>query len=210
MRERDKKLVSITVLFMAFAILPISCDVLCNDSCGCGPSPETKDFNILSFETRTVDANGNELDPLSFQPYDQVYKEFGIDEYEFISYESNSKIMTGIPGVAYACSPIPPKSQEKLITLEIYNTSELVLGDGTTLKVGDLLNSFFEIDSDYISEPKSIEDFFAEPVELYNYEKFRLSFTKNPEKETLITFSLHFIFENNKEITANNIVLSIM
>lgn len=202
-----KKSLVTALLFSFLALLPISCDLVCNDSCGCGSQTEAKDFKIISFEMFTVNLNGEELSQDLTQPYNQVLKTFKIKEIEMLSYIESSNL--GIPGVALACSPLPPKSQEKLEGLKIFNTKEVTLGDGTVLKAGDILNDFFEINYYFISDSAPIEEFFSENRIIYLDDYFKLSFIKDPKMEIVIEFSMQLIFENGREISINGEKLNI-
>ena len=96
-----------------------------------------------------------------------------------------------------------------MIGITIYNLKEVELGDGTILKIGDKLNDFFEINSIYDNSSRSIDDFFMEPQLIFLDEKLRLFFTKDPEKETVIEFSIQFLFEKNQELVIKSTLLKI-
>lgn len=208
MGTSSKNSIATFTIFLILALLPVSCDVLCNNSCGCGPLPEVKDFRIVSFSASTYHLDGMQLaDDIAFA-YNEVYKVLRVEEFEFLSHVDPSS--TGFfPGVAFACSPMPPKSANALLDMEIYNSNEVILGDGTVLQVGEIINNYFEIGTDYTADPKTLDDFFIEKHEIYSDEPFKLYFTKNPEKETIITFSIRFLLENQEEKVLNNVILKI-
>ena len=207
MKNLYKKSIASSLLFSFFALLPISCDFVCNDSCGCGPQVQVNDFNIVSFEILTVNNQGEELNPDIAHPYTQVLKTFKIKDIEMISAIESSNF--GLPGVAYACSPMPPKSQDRLEDLKLFNLKEVTLGDGTVLKAGDILNDFFEINYFFVSETKAISEFLSESKTIYLDDYFKLSFIKNPEKEIFLEFSMELIFENGRRISINGEKLNI-
>lgn len=188
-------------LFLLLALLPISCDLVCTDSCGCGPQTQVNDFKIISFEMLTVNTAGEELNPEIPHPYTQVLKTFKVKDIETVSAVESTNF--GIPGVVYACSPIPPKSQERLKDLKLFNLKEVELGDGTILKAGDILNDFFEINYFFVSETKPIEEFLSENTDIYLEDYYKLSFIKDPEKEVIIEFSMELTFENGRTISVN-------
>lgn len=193
-------------LFLVLALLPISCDLVCNNSCGCGSQTQANDFKIISFEMLTININGEELNSEISQPYNQVFKSFKIKDIETVATVESS---IGIPGVAFACSPPPLRSQETLSELNIFNTKEVTLGDGTVIKVGDNLNDLFEINYFFVSDTKPIEEFLSENKVIYLDDYFKLSFIKAPQKQVVIEFSIQFIFENGREISINDQKLSI-
>ncbi|MBN3519646.1 hypothetical protein JYB62_06480 [Algoriphagus lutimaris] len=203
-----KNSITTLLIFLVLALLPISCDVVCNNPCGCGPAPQVRNFNIISFSSASYNLNGIKVSNELFLPYNEVYKSIKVEDFEFVSQaEPDSK--GNFPGLAFACSPVPPKSTNSLLYLEIYNSNEVTLGDGTVLKVGEVLNDYFEISSDFTTSPKSIADFFTEKQEIYSFEPFKLYFIKNPEKEIVITFSVRFFLENQVEKVLNEVILSI-
>ncbi len=192
---------------MLLALLPISCDIVCNDTCGCGSQTQVNDFKIISFEMLTVNTQGEEVNPEIPQPYQQILKTFKIKDIEVLSNIESSTF--GVPGVVYACSPIPPKSQERLEDLKLFNLKEVTLGDGTVLKAGDILNDLFQINYYFVSETKPIEEFLSENNTLYLDDYYKLTFIKDPKKEVIIEFSLQLIFENGRTISVNNEQLNI-
>lgn len=208
MRNSKKKFFTTLFLLGFLAFLPISCDVLCNNSCGCGPVPETKNFSVISFSSSTVNSQGQEIPAEEFGFYNEVHKELKVQDFELVSF-LDLPSSPSIPGIAFACDPLPPKSIDELVFIEIYNSKEVTLDDGTVLKVGEILNDFFTINTAYTTDPKNISDFFSQSWEIYFYEPFNLHFSKNPGKEIVITFSIRFLLENEKEISLNDVILSI-
>ncbi|MEN2282550.1 hypothetical protein AAGF08_10465 [Algoriphagus sp. SE2] len=207
MRSFYKNSLATVSLFLLLALIPISCDLVCTDSCGCGSKTQISDFKIISLEMLTVNTDGEELNPEIPQPYKQILKTLKIKDIEIVSAIESSNF--GLPGVAYACSPIPPKSQERLEDLKLFNLKEVELGDGTVLKPGDLLNDFFEINYFSASDTKPIQEFVSENIIIYLDDYYKLSFIKDPGKEVVIEFSMQLIFENGRTISVNNEKLSI-
>ena len=210
MKTNLKKFLGTCFIYIFMMVVPFSCntDVFCNNSCGCDPLPPARNFEVKSFSTKNLNTSGQEITTDDFLPYNQVYKQISINGYEFLSFQEN-EAKGSFPGVAYACSIAPPSSEYRILGMNIYNLKEVTLGDGTVLKVGDLLNDYFEINSYFDNTSSKIEDFFMEPRPLYLTESFRLFFMKNPEKETIIEFSIQFSFEKNKQVSINNTVLKI-
>lgn len=211
MKANLKRLIGTCFIYAFMMVIPFSCnvDLLCNNSCGCDPLPQASPFEVKSLAAATYDITGKEVTSDDFFPYDQVYKQISIKDYQFITQIEPTPLTGSIPGVAYACSIAPPSSVNRLIGITIYNLKEVELGDGTILKVGDELNDFFEINSFYDNSSRSIDDFFMEPQLIFLDEKLRLFFTKDPEKETVIEFSIQFLFEKNQELVINSTLLKI-
>jgi len=207
MRNIYKNSIATTTLFLLLAIFPISCDLVCNNTCGCGSQTRINDFKIISFKMLTTNPNGEEISPNSTQPYEQVLKTFKIKDIEMVA--AIPSTFFGIPGVVLACSPIPPKSQERLKEIKIFNTKEVTLGDGTVLKPGDLLNEFFQMNYYFASSNEPIEEFLSEERTIYLDDYFKLIFIKAPQKQVVIEFSMLFIFESGSEISISDEKLSI-
>jgi hypothetical protein len=207
MRRTIKNTLATFGLFAFMAMLPISCGLVCTDSCGCGPQPVASDFRILSFNMMTLDSNGTEISSETFLPFDQVRKVFGVDNFEMLA--TSESTFSGFPGFAFACSPLPPKSIESLIDLKIYNTKEVEFEDGTIFKVGDILNDYFEMSTYFSSDAKSISDFLMDGHQLFLDELIQLFFTKNPQKQMVINFNMEFTLETGRKLSLNDQTLSI-
>jgi len=196
------------ILFVFISLLPISCGILCNDPCGCGPRFEVKDFNILSFETLSLTKPGQRVNPTTPLPYDQIFKVFRILETQTLTaLETNSS--NGIPGVAFACSPVSPKSAQQMTGIQLLNSKELTLGDGTVLKVGQDISEFFEINYFFEEKTLSFESFFKEPITIYQEDLFKLGWKQDPKKEIILEFSIRIFMTGGKEFNLNNEILSI-
>lgn len=202
-----KSLATVTV-FAFIALLPISCGILCNDPCGCGPQFEVKDFNILSFETLSLTKPGQRVNPTTPLPYDQIFKVFRILNTQTLSSIENNPAI-GIPGVAFACSPVTPKSAQLMTGIQLLNSKEVALGDGTVLKVGQDITEFFEVN--YFFEEKTLpfESFFKRPLAIYREDLFKLGWKQDPKKEIILEFSIRIFMTSGKEFNLNNEILSI-
>lgn len=208
MSQRNKKLFSTLFLVTALGFLPLGCEVFCNDSCGCGPRYEIKDFRITAFETLTLAEDGQRIDPSTVLPYSQTTKSFRISQFETIALIPNEGSFS-LPGVAWACSPLPPKSIERMTNITLINKKEQVLADGTILQVGDQLNSLVEINYFFASQTQPISDFLEGGLTLYSDDLFKLVWQKDPGKEMVIGFDLHLELENGQGFVLPNEILSI-
>jgi hypothetical protein len=202
-----KSLATVTI-FAFIALLPLSCGITCNDPCGCEPQFEVKDFNILSFETLSLTKLGQRVNPTTPLPYDQIFKAFRILETQTISSIENNTT-NGIPGVAFACSPVTPKSAQQMTGIQLLNSKEVTLGDGTVLKVGQDITEFFEVNYFFVEKTVPFESFFKQPVTVYREDLFKLGWKQDPKKEVILEFSIRIFMTNGKEFNLNNEVLSI-
>ncbi|MFC3414138.1 hypothetical protein [Algoriphagus hitonicola] len=207
MKNYRKKLFSTFFLLIGLGILPMGCEVFCNDSCGCGPQFEVKDFRITAFETLTLAADGQRIDPSTVLPFAQTTKSFRIAQFETIALARNSE--PSFPGIAMACSPIPPKSIERMTNLILINKKEQVLGDGTILQIGDQLNPYVEINYFFASQTSPISDFLEGGLTLFSDDLFKLVWQKDPGKEMVIEFDLQIELEGGRAFVLPNEILSI-
>ncbi len=209
MKLSVKKLTLTGFLFCFFALLPMSCGIFCNDSCGCDPVYEVRDFSISSFETKSLRADGQRVSPETVLPYDEIYKAFLIKEVQVLSANEGDQSISSTFGLAMACSPMPPKSIEKMTGVQLINTKEITLGDGTILELGQDLTELFGISYFFSAETVPISQFFDGPLDVYQEDLFKLEWLKDPEREVVLEFTLRIFFENGKEFTLENEIMSI-
>lgn len=199
----------VTVIVFAFiALLPISCGILCNDPCGCSPQFEVKDFNILSFETLSLTKSGQRVDPNTPLPYDQIFKSFRVLDIQTLSYSEKSETSSML-GLAFACSPITPKSVQMMTDVRLINLKEVTLGDGTVLQLGQDITEFFEVN--YFFEDKTLpfNSFFKKPLTIYQDDLFKLGWIQDPKKEIILEFNIRIFMTGGMEFNLNNEILSI-
>ncbi len=208
MKNLIRKSVATCTLLSILALLPISCGIVCTDSCGCGPQFEVKDFNILSFETLSLTKPGQRVNPTTPLPYDQIFKAFRILDVQTLS-SLNENVTGSIPGVAYACSPVTPKSAQQMTGIQLLNSKEVSLGDGTVLKVGQDITDFFEVNYFFAEQTLPFTSFFKQPLTVYREDLFKLGWKSNPKKEVILEFSIRIFMTGGKEFNLNNEVLSI-
>jgi hypothetical protein len=208
MKNLLKKSFATLGLLSFIALLPISCGVVCNDVCGCGPQFEVQNFKILSFETLPLTKAGQRVNPTTPLPYSEIFKSFRILDVQTISL-NEPKNSFSLPGVGYACSPVSPKSVDLMRGIQVLNSKEVTLGDGTLLKVGDDITKYFGINGFFSEKITPSETFFKAPIEVYRDDLFKLGWKQNPQKELILEFSLRIFFTNGREFNLNNEVLAI-
>ncbi|WP_192349457.1 hypothetical protein [Algoriphagus sp. Y33] len=204
-----RKTITTLSLLSLLTLLPIGCDMFCNDSCDCSSPPALKNFTILSFEASTLGQNGNEVNPLEFLPYDEVLKEIRIKETQTSAANDQLLNFSAIPGVAYACDPIPPKSVTRIESIQLINNEILILDDGEVIEIGDDLTTRFGINNHSAEVPYTIAEFFSEKRALYIDDYFQLNWSSAPHKELRLDFSILIIMEDGQEYSLNHEKLSI-
>jgi hypothetical protein len=208
MKKLIYKYLATVIVFTVIALLPLSCGIVCNDSCGCGPQFEVKDFQIVSFETLSLTKTGQRVNPTTSLPYDQIFKAFRILETQTVA-SGTSNFALGIPGVALACSPLPSKSARQVIGIQLINIKEVTLGDGEILKVGQDITEFFEINYFFSEKTMPFESFFKLPITIYREDIFKLGWRQDPKKEVILEFNIGIFMTDGKEFNLNNEMLSI-
>lgn len=204
-----KKGLLTTGLFTFLALLPMSCGLFCNDSCGCGPVTRPREFVIESFATNTVDDLGNVIPENQSRNYNQIFKSVEIRDIRFTSEaqveESNPTSM----GLAFACSPAPDASINELQLIEIINEVEFTLVDGTEYAIGENLSSLFGISEVYRTNLIPIEEFPQFGAKLYLDDFFKIGLFQNPEKEINLKFTIRLRFNDGQEFLLTDQTLNI-
>lgn len=209
MKPQLKQTITTFSLLTFFALLPISCDMICKDSCGCGKTTAPSSFQILSFEVLTLDKDRNEVNPSEFFPYNEIVKAISIKESEILAKIEPPITFSTIPGIAFACSPLPPLANKRISSIQIINTELAMLNDGEILEIGDDLTTRFGINYLYNTGAMSIAEFFQEKKPVYYGDFFKLSWLNAPERELMLDFSIRIIMEDGTEFSMNHEKLSI-
>ncbi|WP_157963232.1 hypothetical protein [Algoriphagus litoralis] len=204
-----KKLFATVTLFAFFAFLPISCGLLCRDSCGCGPSPKLQEIRIKSLSVSTVDKSGVAVVATEGKAFDQVFKSIRIDEVEFLAEVQNQATAISSFGTAFACSPIPPKSVNALSLIQVINEKEFTTSNGVVYAEGDDISSLFGVNYFFGAELTALEDFLEGGLELYQYEDLKVGLLQNPEKELNLEFKMRLVFDDAQEFVLSNQLLSV-
>ncbi len=210
MKNSWKKLFTTVTLFAFFAFLPISCGLLCRDSCGCGPSPKLQEIRVNSFLVSTVDIAGVEVPESVPNAFDQVFKSIRIDDVEFLSEIQNAPTSFSSFGTAFACSPIPPKTVNALNLIQIISESEFTTSDGIQYSEGETISSLFGGNYFYGAELIALEDFVEGGLELFQYEDLKVGMLANPEKELNLKFTIRLVFDDAQEFLLPNQILNIL
>lgn len=209
MRISIKRGITTLGLFTFLAMLPMSCGLLCRDTCGCGPTPKTSEFEIQSFDSKTKDGSGREISASESRPYDQIYKVLEINDVEFTSAVKDEEQNTGSLGIAFACSPAPPISKNDLQLIEILNETEFSLADGTEYGVGENLVSLFGINRYFSSELESIEEFIGTGRKLNYGDDLYFGLLENPEKDLQLEFTIRLVFNDAQEFLFTDQILNV-
>lgn len=209
MKINQKRLFTTVSLFSLLALMPMSCNLFCYDSCGCGPTPEPYLFVVQSFITQTVDETGTETPETEMKPFDQVFKSLRIEEYELHTQSMIESPRFSSFGTALACSPLPPESKYTLYLVQIINQTEFTLIDGSTFSVGDNISTLFGMSHLYAPGLSTIKNFMAPGLKPSLEDYFKIGFLENPEKELKLKFTIRFVFDNAQEYLLTDQVLNV-
>jgi hypothetical protein len=209
MKNSFKKLFVTVILFAFFAFLPISCGLLCRDSCGCGPSPKLQEIRVNSFLVSTVDNAGTEMSDSVAKAFDQVFKSIRIDDAEFLSEFQNNPTTFSSFGTAFACSPVPPKTVNALNLIQIISEKEFTTSVGIQYSEGEIISSLFGVNYFYGAELTALEDFVEGGLELFQYEDLKVGILVDPKKELNLKFTIRLVFDDAQEFQLPNQILNI-
>ncbi len=208
MNLSPKKYFATFLLFVGLGLLPISCGVVCNDSCGCQPDFEVLDFNITEMEALTLVANGQQVSPEGTFPYNQVVKAIRIKDFQTVS--AAIEVGPTIPGVAYACSPIPPKSTENLVNIQIINLKEFTAPNGQIYTTGDDISDFFGMNYYFEEGVEPIGEFLSNGLEMYADELYKLAWLEEPREELNLVFTIRVQLESGREFSLTDEMLNLI
>ena len=207
MASAFKKSFLTATVFIGLSLLPISCDVICNDSCGCGPDFDVKDFSITSMESITLVSDGQQVSSADTYPFDEVVKGIRVDEFQTLAMsESYSQV---IPGFALACSPRPSQSVENLADIKIINSAEVKLSSGEKLKIGDDISEYFGINYYFSEGTQPISDFLEDTLPIFSDDLLKLAWLNDPMGEISLKFTIQVILDSGREISLTDEVLNI-
>jgi hypothetical protein len=204
-----KKFWSTGILFGFFAFLPMSCGLLCWDSCGCGPSPEKQEIRIKSFLTMPVDQSNTEIPVTETRPFDQSFIRLRIDEVEVKAQSSFEQKPSWTMGTAFACSPAPPVSQNTLYLIQIISEKEFITHDGTQYAIGDNISLLFGMSYFFAQELTTLQNFIAPGLRLTYDDFFKIGLLEDPEKELNLKFTIRLRFDDAQEFLLTDQILNI-
>lgn len=203
------KRVGLTIcLFSFLALIPMSCGIFCQDSCGCGPSAPPQDLVIKSMQILTLGPTAQTVNPLDTLPYTQVFKSLEVKEFEIKLISENYSPSPSL-GLAYACSPLPVYSRDEINAIRIVNKTSVELVDGTTLNPQQDISSYFGMAFFYSDKLSTIQEFIGTGRYFFLGENFKLGFKQSPGKALKLEFDVEVTFKSGKSFILENQVLSI-
>lgn len=208
MRLTAKRIGLTISLFSFLALIPMSCGIFCQDSCGCGPSAPPQDLVIKSMQILTLGPTAQTVNPLDTLPYTQVFKSLEVKEFEIKLISENFSPSPSL-GLAYACSPLPVYSRDEINAIRIVNKTSVALADGNTLNPQQDISSYFGMAFFYTDKLSTIQEFIGTGRYFFLGENFKLGFKQSPGKALKLEFDVEVTFKSGKSFILENQVLSI-
>lgn len=209
MKLNGKRIFTTISLFSILSLLPMSCGLFCNDSCGCGPVTKPREFVIESFATKTVDELGNNIPETQSRNFDKIFKSVEISERKFTSEAKVEDSMHLSLGLAFACSPAPDTSINELQLIEIINEVEFTLADGTEYAIGEKLNSLFGISEVFRTNLIPIEEYPQIGAKLTLDDFFKIGLFQHLGKELQLEFTIRIVFDDAQEFLLTDQTLNV-
>jgi hypothetical protein len=205
-----RKVVLIWIALLLFGIVPTSCDIFCNDSCGCGPLAAVKDFTIKNFGTENIVMNIESFNPESFYDRDQYFKVIKVVDFDLISEGiPNKKTGSMIPG-AFACSPVPSFSVQSVTGLKIINKQETEIAENDLLTINQDISERFLVTDFPQFEGKPIAELLEEERKLELGESLLIQWKDDLQGGTLeLVFDIIISLSDGQEFILENEVMRI-
>lgn len=194
-----KTILSIAGIAVLFTFITISCNT--PTDLNCGPFPDK--FRVTDFSTSTKKVTHYDPSTISIQlseiQSDSIqFNEFAIAMYPVTEVFFSSvfdKINIQFIQSAYACSPIDPASDDKILDIQIYSDKDF----SAEFPAGENLAELFEVYALYMREgPRRVNliDFFAE--EPNAPDQLILLLQSGPSEASEIQFSVLYLQDGEK------------
>ncbi|MCL6261416.1 hypothetical protein M3O96_20115 [Aquiflexum sp. TKW24L] len=198
----NKNFTAFILFLFFFGAIPVSCDILCRDSCGCGKIEKANDFMVKEFQVVNF-IRGQVYNPEVYYKKDEFYKVLDIKEFEFISQSIPNQGMGFIQG-AFACDPGPHMSAESIIDILIINKREWISFEGEIFPIGSDISSHFTI-SDYPHlSGESISDYLASGKRMFLGEGLFLKFESALIEDSDLMFDVEIKLSNGNNYYFQN------
>lgn len=193
-------------LLMIFTVgnVPISCD-FCDDSC-CGESFEESYFQIedMALNFGTYPGYGNDLlakNPADTISFDSLAFALEVSELEYVT-QLQKHATFSMVGTALACSPVPPRSKQEIIEINI--TSDRAISfRGNTIDAGESLNEYVLILEVYPGY--TIEEFLIEqPYFRSDFHSLIFRFATSPNTALDQSFQFELKLDDGQTFTLNS------
>lgn len=204
-----KKLIGIWVGFLAIGVIPMSCDLFCQNPCGCGPMSPSREFSIKDLAIGDLVIGTSAFNPELFYAIDQYYKVIEITGFEYSTEFQETKISFPLINSVYACSPAPQTSIQKLTDLKIINKKETTLSNNNLILEDQEITDRFLISNYPTTTGQTITMFFENEQVMYMGEPFYLRLNETISNETELNFDIQIKLSDGQEFNFEDEVMKI-
>lgn len=204
-----KKMITIWALMLAIGIIPMSCDLFCRDSCGCGPSLPLREFSLEDLAIGDLLIGNSAFNPELFYPKDQYFKVIEILEFEYLTENQYFEGGYYFFNKVYACSPLPNFSIQGITELRIVNKKETVLSESNLILEEQDISEKFLITNYPSIDGQAIVSFLEEEQKFYLGESFFLKWNDFISGETELIFDIFIRLSDGQEFLFTDEVMKI-
>lgn len=207
--SRQKRVFATISLFCVLALLPISCDLICLDSCGCGPAQQVGEIRIRSWQAKTISESNQAIEKTEIRDFDKAFVGLSVDEVVFLADQSSEQESFGSLGMAYACSPIPPQTANTLSLIQLINQKEFTTAAGVTYSAGEDISSLFGIGQVYVTKLSPFAEFVGSGLRPTTEDYFRIGLLGDPGKVLELEFTVRLVFDDRQEFLLSDQFLNV-
>lgn len=194
----------VLLLYFLLEAVSVSCSLIC--PCGCDTGSTPKRMDIQSWSVYTAGHNFEMLDTTKVYDYNKVLKIIQVDERLYVSTQESVGNMIS---TAYACSPAPVESIQKIESIQLISRNEIALTSETDLiPVGTDLNPRFVMTFHGASNPEPINTFIQDLI-IYDDDRYELQLNQKPFDETTLKFDLIITMSDGKVTELRNQVMKV-
>ncbi|WP_194976883.1 hypothetical protein [Aquiflexum lacus] len=204
-----KKLIAIWTMMLAFGIIPMSCDLFCRDSCGCGSPIPMREFSIKDLTIGDLVIGTSAFNPDLFYAKDQYFKVIEISGFEYLTENQDFKFSFHFFNSVYACSPAPNISFQHIAELKIINKKETVLSESNLILEAQDISEKFLISNYPSIDGQAIISLLEEEQKFYLGESFFLKWNESITGETELIFDIFIKLSDGQEFLFADEVMKI-
>jgi hypothetical protein len=196
----NKNFTAFALFLLLFGAIPVSCDIFCRGSCGCGPIQPSPDFSIKNMKISDFSI-GQTFSPTVFYPKEDLFKLIEVSDYEYLSEIEQSGRDIQFIQAAIACSPAPNESVESITQIQITAKTQIPLSLEDTIEIGSNISDYFLV-SIYPSSPGiSIPNYLNEKPTIYLGEGLFLRWSSSLVENHELVFDIKINLSDGKVFT---------
>lgn len=193
----QKNFVAFFLFLILFGAIPVSCDIICLDTCGCGDNPPPPSFTIKDFEASDFLVSQT-FNPDFYYPKEDLYKLIEVSDYEFLSQAENPIQGTGFVQVATACSPAPNQSSESITVIKITAKKQIGISLGSDIAIGSDISGYFLVSNYPSNSAVTISEYLKEKPKIYLGDGLFLKWNSPLVENQELVFDLEIELSNGK------------